>query len=158
MFELEIPGWGKLSIKNLLLDFNGTLALDGKVDEQALFLCSKVVGKYHLKPYIITAATNPVSKEVIDLIKPELIVIRPGNEAWQKLTVLLELGANETATAGNGANDKLMLSCSALGIAVFDGEGAVPGVLDSADIVVKSTVELFELFVYTKRIIGTLRR
>lgn len=158
MFELEIQGWGKLSLKNLSLDFNGTLALDGKVDDRVASLCRGVISRYHLKSYIVTAATNPVPKEILELFRAELIVIKQGNEAWQKLNILVELGAENTVAAGNGANDKLMLSAAALGVAVFDGEGAVPETLNSADIVVKNAIELFELFLYPKRIIGTLRR
>lgn len=31
MLELEIPGWGEAAIENLVLDYNGTIALDGEL-------------------------------------------------------------------------------------------------------------------------------
>lgn len=158
MFELEVSGWKKLFIKNLLLDFNGTLAIDGVVDEKAVLLCREILKKYNLKSYIITAATNPVPEKILEILQTELIIIEPGNEAWQKLNALVRIGAEVTAAAGNGANDELMLSVAALGIAVFNGEGACPEALLAADIVVKNAVELFELFLYPKRLYGTLRR
>ena len=33
MMKTQIPGSGELEIKNLILDFNGTIAKDGKVLE-----------------------------------------------------------------------------------------------------------------------------
>ena len=31
MIKTQIPGWGELAIENLILDFNGTIAKDGRV-------------------------------------------------------------------------------------------------------------------------------
>jgi soluble P-type ATPase len=31
---LDIPGFGELNIKNLVLDMNGTIAVDGKINRE----------------------------------------------------------------------------------------------------------------------------
>ena len=42
MMKTQIPGWGELEIKNLILDFNGTIAKDGKVLEGVKELLGKL--------------------------------------------------------------------------------------------------------------------
>ena len=42
MITAEIPGWGSLEIKNLVLDFNGTIATDGRLIEGVASLLDEI--------------------------------------------------------------------------------------------------------------------
>ena len=45
MITAEIPGWGSLEIKNLVLDFNGTIATDGRLIEGVAPLLGEIKQK-----------------------------------------------------------------------------------------------------------------
>ncbi len=55
MLEIEIPGKGKINIENIVFDYNGTLALNGKLDEKAKSYLLKL--KELVDIYILTADT-----------------------------------------------------------------------------------------------------
>ena len=42
MIKTQIPGWGELAIENLILDFNGTIAKDGRVLDGVKELLEKI--------------------------------------------------------------------------------------------------------------------
>ena len=57
MLKTQIRGFGELAIKNLILDFNGTIAKDGKV----LPGVAELLHKLHdagVEIYVVTADTN----------------------------------------------------------------------------------------------------
>ena len=65
MMKTQIPGWGELEIKNLILDFNGTIAKDGKVLEGVKELLGKIheAGiEFMLSPLTPTALWRPSAK------------------------------------------------------------------------------------------------
>ena len=57
MITAEIPGWGSLEIKNLVLDFNGTIATDGRLIEGVAPLLGEIKEK-NVDIYVITADTK----------------------------------------------------------------------------------------------------
>ena len=153
--KLDVPGWRKLELHHLVLDLNGTLALDGRplggVAPSLVRLSSR------LQCHLITADTFGTAG---DLFGPHVRValIKPGREDRQKQDLVRSLGPEQVVALGNGANDVLMLQDAALGICVLGGEGAAPAALAAADVVVPGPLEALGLLEHTTRLKATLRR
>ena len=155
MLNIEIPGKEKLTIKNIVLDFNGTIALDGVllpgVQEK---LNALAVG---LNIYILTADTFGTASTACAAINGKVAILPGPLVAGEKLKFIKELGDRLTAAIGNGTNDCLMLKEAALGVAVTGFEGASAEALLAADVVVKDINCGLDLFLNPKRLVATLR-
>jgi len=153
--RIDIPGWGNIDIGNIVIDLNGTIAIDGKVP---LEVKEKInVLSDQAKIYILTADTQGTANEEILGMNAELIKI-PGEDSKQgKLDFLKTLDLEMTVAIGNGSNDQLALKEAALGIAVLGDEGISVSTVKSADIVVKNIQNALDLLLEPKRLIATLR-
>lgn len=155
MIEVEIPGYKRLQFKHLVLDYNGTLAVDGELLEgvkEALKSLAKT-----LQVHILTADTFGKVRSRIEGIPCELSILPLDNQDKGKLDYVKGLGAGHTVCVGNGRNDRLMLKEAALGIAVILGEGAAIETLVSADVVCTSILSALELLTHPLRLTATLR-
>ncbi len=152
---VEIPGRGTLELEYLVLDLNGTLALDGDLLPGVKDRIRKV--SRTLRVYILTADTHGTGSEVARQLGVELHRLEPQNGAEQKGEFVRRLGAGSTVAMGNGVNDVEMLREAALGIAVVGPEGAAAKALLAADIVVESPTDALDLLLHPKRIVATLR-
>ena len=56
MFSLDIPGFANLRLKHLVLDFNGTIAIDGRLDSGVDGLIRKLSGDLDI--HVLTADTG----------------------------------------------------------------------------------------------------
>lgn len=155
MITIDIPGWGNMKIENILLDFNGTIATDGKippeVKEKIKLLSEKV------KIYILTADTQSTASEEIRNINVGLVKMPEEGSKKGKFEFLKTLDLKKTIAIGNGNNDQLILKEAALGIAVLGDEGLSVSSMENADIVVKNISDALDLFLKPKRLIATLR-
>lgn len=145
-----------MNIDNLLLDYNGTIAKDGKLilgSKKILAELSK-----ELNIYVITADTNQSVVEELIGLPLKIIIIDGINEAEEKLEALKKLGENKTAAVGNGNNDILILKESILGIGLINDEGISSAAVLNSDIVVKSLEDALSLFLKPKRLRATLRK
>ena len=86
-----------------------------------------------------------------------MTVLQAGRQDQAKVDFVNRLGAHRTVSIGNGRNDALMLTASALGIVVILGEGASITSLKSADIVCTDIVSALELLNHPLRLTATLR-
>ena len=154
--NIEIKGFKNMNIDNLLLDYNGTIAKDGKLilgSKKILAELSK-----ELNIYVITADTNQSVVEELIGLPLKIIIIDGINEAEEKLEALKKLGENKTAAVGNGNNDILILKESILGIGLINDEGISSAAVLNSDIVVKSLEDALSLFLKPKRLRATLRK
>ena len=55
MINVPVPGWGELSIEYVIVDFNGTAALDGKLKKEVKEVIDKI--SRYVKVFVITADT-----------------------------------------------------------------------------------------------------
>jgi P-type E1-E2 ATPase len=153
--RLEIPGWGARELEHLVLDLNGTVALDGGVipgvQEKAAHLSA------HLTVHLVTADTHGKAGDISQLLGGRLVRIKPGYEASQKQALVERLVEGRVVAIGNGANDALMLSAAALGIAVLGREGLAVEALRAADLVVGGIEDAFDLMLHPRRLVATLR-
>ncbi len=160
--RLEIPGLGVLEIENLVIDYNGTLAKDGRIHNKVKDRLSLLAKK--LKVFIITADTRgDVSKrmEIFERLKRvhvEVVKVQGQDEAQAKRDFVKELGPERTIAVGNGYNDSLMLKEAALGIAVIGPEGAAREAILNAHVVVTDVLHALELILKPLRHKATLRR
>jgi P-type E1-E2 ATPase len=156
VIRLEVPGWGACELEHLILDLNGTVALDGEpvagVDGQVALLSADLV------IHLVTADTRGKAEETSRWLGCQLALIEAGREASQKRALVERLGAEQVVTIGNGANDVQMLSAAALGIAVLGQEGLAVEALQAADLVAGGIEDALDLLLHPQRLIASLRR
>lgn len=155
MWSIDIPGKEKLMIKNIVLDFNGTIALDGMLLPGVQERLNTLAADFNL--FILTADTFGTAGSACAAVDGKVAVLHGRLTAGEKLKFVNELDARVTAAIGNGANDCLMLKEAALGIAVNGSEGASAESLLAADVVVRDINSGLDLFLHPKRLLATLR-
>ena len=149
--RIEIPDYKALELKYLVLDYNGTIALDGVIPDGVKSRLCKL--SEELEIYVLTADTHGTAREMCEGLPLEIHTF-PTNGA---LEIVERLGADQCAAIGNGRNDKLMCRASALAIAVMEKEGMCGRLLGEADVCTRSIEDALDLLIYPKRLIATLR-
>jgi len=154
--RIDIPGFGSLDAAHLVLDYNGTIALDGAllpgVAERVRAFSER------MEVRVVTADTFGRVRKELEGLPCEVEVLTPGDEAGAKLEVVRRLGPERVAAVGNGANDALMLEAASLGVAVVGGEGAAAAAMRAADVVVADVLAGLDLLLKPLRLKATLRR
>ncbi|HEX9970657.1 MAG TPA: ATPase P [bacterium] len=155
MIEIEIPGFRNLSLQHLVLDYNGTLACDGKLLEGVRELLS--VLSENVDVHVITADTFGLVRTEMNGTPCQIEILERSNEATQKENFIETLGAESVVAIGNGNNDRLMLKQARLGILVIGREGCSVAALQAADIVVTDVNAGLDLLIAPLRCKATLR-
>jgi soluble P-type ATPase len=155
MLEIPIPGRTVLRLAHLVMDYNGTLATDGKLLLGVAERLEALAGKLDL--HVITADTFGLAAVETGSLPVALQIIGAGDQAAAKQELVESLGANQVVALGNGANDRLMLETAALGICVLHAEGAATAALVASDLVVRTPVEALDLLLHPGRLAATLR-
>ena len=156
MIELNIPGRGEIQLEHLVLDVNGTLAVDGQLMEGMSRLLKGLSDR--LTIHLLTADTHGRQQVIDQQLGLKAVRLQPGNEAGQKAAYVCQLGAAQVVAVGQGANDAGMLAAAALGICLFSLEGTAIETLLQADLVVQSIYAALELLENPLRIVATLRK
>jgi soluble P-type ATPase len=156
MIVIDTPGWGKRQIEHLVLDFNGTIACDGRilpeVEERLARLSIKV------RVHICTADHFRTALDETRRYAVALKIIAGQNLAEEKAEFVRRLGPMQVAAIGNGAADARMLAEAALSIAVIGPEGASPAALSAAQLVCNDIASALDLLLFPNRLAATLRR
>ncbi len=155
MIALDIPGWGPVRLEHIVLDYNGTLAVDGILVAGAAERLQQLAAD--LKVHVITADTFGKVREGMAGIDCTVSVLPPGAQDRAKLDYVNALGAERVCAVGNGRNDRLMLEAAGLGMAVILGEGAAAVSLAAADAVCLSIADALDLLLHPLRLTATLR-
>ena len=156
MIQVDIPGRkNKLAIDHLVLDFNGTLALDGRILPGVADLLRALAQE--VKVHVVTAGTFGGVEEQVAGIPCVLKVLSGPGQTGQKARYVKALGAGRTACVGNGRNDRDMLRQAALGILVVQEEGAAAESLMAADVVCRDIASALGLLLNPLRLKATLR-
>ena len=153
---IEIPNYKTINLKHIVLDYNGTIAKDGKLKEEVKNLLPLLAQKYTL--HVITADTFGSVKKELRNFKLHVKVLHSENHTLEKELYINELHANECVAIGNGNNDVKMIQSAAIGIAVLGDEGCSTQSLLSSDITCKYISEALELMLNSKRLVATLRK
>lgn len=153
-FELEIPGREPLHLQHLVLDVNGTIALDGRLREGVSVRLARL--DELLEVHLLTADTHGHQAEIDRVLRLTAHRVEPGQEAAQKAAYVQRLEGGCVAL-GNGQNDVGMLEAADLGIAVLGGEGLASATLRVADLLVHSVTDGLDLLIHPARLRATLR-
>ena len=154
--EININNYKNLSIKHIVLDYNGTLAKDGVLKEGVKKLLRELSKLYTL--HVITADTFGSVQSQVAAFDVEVKVLKSANHTEEKAEYVKSLESKECVAVGNGNNDAQMLKTAELGVAIIGDEGCATATLLVSDIVSDSIEDALELFLNPKRIIATLRK
>jgi P-type E1-E2 ATPase len=155
MISVSIPGWGDLNIEYLLVDYNGTCALDGKIKDKVKEVLERI--SRYVKVFIITSDSYGNIEQEERTIGFSIIKVAKEESAKEKARIVKELGPEKVVAIGNGSNDALMLKEAALGIGVIGEEGASGSVFREADLIVKDIIDALNIILHPERMIATLR-
>lgn len=155
MLEISIPGGEAMQLEHLVLDYNGTLAVDGVLLPGVSEALRQLAGQ--LAIHVITADTFGNARETLATLPCELTVLRPKEQDIDKLLYVQNLGADRCAAIGNGRNDHLMIKHAVLGIVVIQNEGAAVQTLLAAKVVVPDILAALGLLLHPMRLSATLR-
>ncbi len=155
MISLTIPGYGDLHLSHLVLDYNGTLAVDG---EPVDGVCEQLVGlSRDLSIHVITADTFGTVRKKLEGVPVTVAVLGKDRQDQAKLDYVSRLGFDVTACIGNGRNDRLMIEACALGMAVILGEGAYSQTVQAADLVFTRITDALDILSNPLRLTAGLR-
>jgi soluble P-type ATPase len=155
MIEVNIPGFKTLQLEYLVLDHNGTLAVDGILMPGVKERLEKL--SQDLKIFVVTADTFGKAGAELEGIPCELTILAKKDQDMGKLDFIKKLGSGNTVCMGNGRNDRLMLKLAGLGIAVVLEEGVAVETITAADILCTGIVPALELLLNPLRLTATLR-
>ena len=157
MKVVDIPNFGKITLKNILFDINGTIQFYGNISRNKR-KCIKKLKKY-FNIYLISADTRGNLKEIAKKLNVNYIKIRSKDlsEAEAKNHELMKLGKDFTVAIGNGNNDYLMLKNSIIGIVILGKEGASVKSIINSDLVLNNLREVINFLLDEKIMIATLR-
>jgi soluble P-type ATPase len=156
MISIDVPGFGKLELAHLVLDYNGTLAVDGALLPGVAQALGELAPSIQI--HVVTADTFGLARAQLAALPVALTIIKPTeDQADAKLRFVSELGAHTVVAIGNGRNDRKMLNAAALGVALVQGEGGAVEALANGDLVCTGVIDALELLRNPKRLVATLR-
>jgi soluble P-type ATPase len=153
--DLHVPGFGAFRIEHVVCDYNGTLAVDGKLlpgVADGIQVLSKV-----LSIHVVTADTFGGATAELEGLPCRVTVLPEEGQDFAKRDYVRELGPEKTVCIGNGRNDSLMVQEAVIGIALILQEGAATATIHNADIVCGSVVDALSLLLNPTRLVATLR-
>ncbi len=153
---IEIPHYSTLHLKHLVLDYNGTLATDGRLIKEVKPLLAALGEHYTM--HIITSDTFGTVQAQLEDLDVTVKILQSNDHTAEKADYLQTLGAEQCIAVGNGSNDKEMLKHAALGIALIGREGCSTRTLTGSDVVCTHIADALELVGSPKRLIATLRQ
>ena len=152
---IDIPDRNTLDIQHIIFDYNGTIALDGKVINGVV---DKMNEFSHLVTFhVVTADTYGTAEHELQGANCQVVNLATSLMYKTKTDYLAYLGKDHTLSVGNGFNDSDLLKQSLLGIALIQDEGLCMAALMSADIVCKSVMDVFAYLEKPNRLKATLR-
>lgn len=155
MITIHVPGYGALQLAHLVMDYNGTLAVDGELIKGVKRRLYTLIDQ--LKLHIITADTFGRVQQATAGLPCNVHILPPQHQAEGKRDYIQALGADSCVAMGNGRNDRLMLKAAALGIALILDEGAFCNTLASADVVSTRVTDALDMLSKPLRLTATLR-
>ena len=142
MITIQRPGKESLEIEFILIDFEGTLAFDGRVHPKAkdkINLLSK-----RTTIFVLTTGDREVVAETLKKVKAEVVCLTEGEASLPKLDLMKRIGEIHTVAIGNGVDDGPMIEGAGLGICVIGKEGVAGEALRKADVIVTDILDALD--------------
>lgn len=155
MIFIDIPGRMPIAIEHLVLDFNGTIAVDGRLVPGVADRLNRIGEQAAI--HVLTADTFGHCRSELATVSCQISVLPEGRQDMRKCEYVQKLGESRTVAVGNGLNDWRMLAAAALGIAVMLDEGLAVKTLMAADVVCPGILPALELLACPLRLKATLR-
>lgn len=149
--EISLPS-GTRTFTHLLLDFTGTLSLDGSLLPGVAERLERLAR--HLRILVLTADTFGTATKALAGLPVEVRIVGTGEE---KAELAVSLGPGQVIAIGNGRNDAAMFRQAGLSIAVLGPEGAAAELLFSAHVLVRRIDDALDLLLHPLRLKATLR-
>ena len=156
MIHFNVPGLGDYQLEHLVMDVNGTLAVDGQLLEGVAEKLASLQDQVRI--HLLTADTHGKQDLIDQQLGLTAVRIRPGGEAQQKAEYVRWLGSDTVVAIGQGANDGEMLKAARLGICVISIEGVARDTLLACDLVTPTIHSGLELLEKPARVSASLRR
>lgn len=152
LLTLPVGQGGAGRFSDLVLDFNGTLSVDGTLlpgVADRLRNLTKII-----RVSVLTADTFEKAADQLGSLPVEMSFVRTGTD---KADIVRRLGPEQVIAIGNGRNDVAMMSAAGLSVAVIGPEGASSELLRVADVVVTDIHHALDLIVRPMRLKAVLR-
>lgn len=154
MIRIEIPGRETYEIEHVVLDYNGTAAVDGKLIQEAGGRIEQL--KEMAKIHVLTADTYGTVREQCESLGIDVMTFPREGAAACKAEIVKGLQGG-VACFGNGFNDIPMFDLADLSIAVLEREGMCAALLTHATVIVRSFSDGLDLLLKHDRLRATLR-
>lgn len=155
MITIEIPGREKLlQIQHAVLDYNGTIAVDGILLPEAAVRMKQLMPL--VKVHVLTADTYGTVRRQCAPLGVEVHTFPRAGAGQCKREIVAALKGG-VACFGNGFNDIPMFDLADLSVAIVEGEGVCAALLSHATVAVRSAAEGLDLLLKTQRLRATLR-
>src|SRR2546428_6498668 len=151
--QVAIPGFGTLRLQHLVLDYNGTLALDGRPWPGVKPGLKRLARSVRI--HVVTADTFGKARTGLRGVDCKLEILAGGGEDRAKAAYVRRLGPGRVVGIGNGRNDRLMLRVAAVGIAVVQAECASTEAVAAADLVARSVIDALDLLLQPRRLVAS---
>jgi soluble P-type ATPase len=157
MLHLMIPGSGEITLTHLVCDLNGTLAIDGQMDQAVRERLRLVTAQ--LQVHLLTADTYGTLPQLVETLQREGCHIQAHQVTTgdEKTTYVQALGPEQVIALGNGANDVGMFQLVRISIAICGVEGMAKEALKAATLVAPGPEVALDLLLHPRRLIATLR-
>jgi len=155
MISIDVPGFGRMKLEHLVLDYNGTIAFDGNLIDGVAEMLQELSSS--LSIHVLTADTFGTVTETLAGTACTVVVLPQHEQDIGKRDYVSSIGPERTVSIGNGRNDSLMLNLSRLGIAVILEEGAAVNTIQSADVICTDILSALNLLKHPLRLVATLR-
>lgn len=155
MKEINIPGFDNIVLEHLVLDYNGTISLDGKVIDgvrERLKKLSKI-----LKIHILTADTFGTVFSEFENYNIDIKVMDSDDSSIHKRKIVEFLGQRNSVCIGNGYNDIEMMKVAGLSLGVMQKEGMSGKLIFYSDIVFNNINDALDSLENINRIRASLR-
>ena len=153
MFEVDIPGFGHVTLKYLASDFTGTLSMHGRLVPGVKELLNRVAAIVDI--HVLTADTFGTARSELAGVECRLHVLEGNNEDVQKEAYVQNLGAEHVIALER--QDRKMLKTARIGIAVCLTQGCALEAALSSNILMTSATDALELLLQDNRLKATLR-
>jgi len=154
MISILRPGLAPLEIDFILLDFDGTLARDGRIHPKAKDKINLLAKRTQI--YVLTKEEKEKVEEALRKVNAQIVHLTEGESSQGKLDWLRRLGQGRTVAIGNGVDDALMIEEAGLGICVLSKEGTGASTLEKADLVFPDILDALDFLVKPLRQKATL--
>lgn len=154
MLLIKIPGRAPIEIHHVVLDYNGTIAVDGTLLPGVAERIAKLRNSVFVT--VLTADTYGTVRAQCEPLGIAVRTFPQAGAALRKEAIVSAMGSG-VLCIGNGFNDIRMFDAAALRIAVLEREGLCAALLSHADVLVSSPLDALDLLLQPNRLRATLR-